>query len=95
MTELTVMPGEGGRLDSFLAEKTDLSRSAAARLCEEGAVFVGGKAQGKKYALREGEIVSFSVPEAVPTEAKPENIPLNIVFEDKDIVVIKDRKSVV
>ena len=57
MTELTVMPGEGGRLDSFLAEKTDLSRSAAARLCEEGAVFVGGKAQGKKYALREGETV--------------------------------------
>ena len=95
MTELTVMPGEGGRLDSFLAEKTDLSRSAAARLCEEGAVFVGGKAQGKKYALREGETVSFSVPEAIPTEAKPENIPLNIVFEDKDIVVINKPSGMV
>ena len=88
MTELTVMPGEGGRIDSFLAEKTELSRSAAARLCEEGAVFVDGKAQGKKYALRVGEVVSFSVPEAIPTEAKPENIPLDIVFEDDDIIVV-------
>ena len=86
MTELTVMPGEGGRLDSFLAKKTELSRSAAARLCDEGAVFVGGTAQGKKYSLREGESVSFSVPEAIPTEAKPENIPLDIVYEDKDIL---------
>ena len=95
MTELTVMPGEGGRIDSFLAEKTELSRSAAARLCEEGAVFVDGKSQGKKYALRAGEVVSFTVPEAIPTEAKPENIPLNIVFEDKDIVVINKPSGMV
>ncbi len=92
--ELTVKNG-GMRLDSFLAESTELSRSAAARLCEEGAVTVNGKAQSKKYAVCEGDLIEIKIPEAVPTEAKPENIPLDIVYEDKDIIVINKPSGMV
>ncbi len=93
--ELTVKAGESGRLDSYLSEHAELSRSAAARLCEDGAVLVNGAAQGKKYAVRAGDLISVSIPEAVPTEAKPENIPLDIVFEDKDIIVINKPSGMV
>ncbi len=93
--ELTVKAGESGRIDSYLSASTELSRSAAARLCEEGAVLVNGAAQGKKYTVREGDRISVTVPEAVPTEAKPENIPLDIIFEDKDIVVINKPSGMV
>ena len=92
--ELTVKNG-GMRLDSFLAQSTELSRSAAARLCEEGAVTVNGKAQSKKYAVCEGDLIEIEIPEAVPTEAKPENIPLDIVYEDKDIIVINKPSGMV
>ena len=92
--ELTVKNG-GMRLDSFLVQSTELSRSAAARLCEEGAVTVNGKAQNKKYAVCEGDRIEIEIPEAVPTEAKPENIPLDIVYEDKDIIVINKPSGMV
>ena len=92
--ELTVKEG-GERLDSFLAGNTELSRSAAARLCEEGSVTVNGVAQGKKYAVRAGDTIEIQIPEAVPTEAKPENIPLDIVYEDKDIIVINKPSGMV
>lgn len=92
---LTVKDGEKARLDTYLSENTELSRSAAARLCEEGAVTVNGKVQGKKYTVSPGECIELSIPEAVPTEAKPENIPLDIVFEDKDIVVINKPSGMV
>ena len=92
--ELTVKEG-GERLDSFLAGNTELSRSAAARLCEEGSVTVNGAAQGKKYAVRAGDTIEIQIPEAVPTEAKPENIPLDIVYEDKDIIVINKPSGMV
>ena len=92
--ELTVKDS-GARLDSFIAASTELSRSAAARLCEEGAVTVNGKVQNKKYAVREGDAIEIQIPEAVPTEAKPENIPLNVVYEDEDIIVINKASGMV
>ena len=92
--ELTVKDS-GARLDSFIAASTELSRSAAARLCEEGAVTVNGKVQNKKYAVREGDAIEIQIPEAVPTEAKPENIPLDVVYEDEDIIVINKPSGMV
>lgn len=92
---VTVKAGEETRLDSFLQAHTELSRSAAARLCEEGAVTVNGERQGKKYAVCAGDEIEITLPEAVPTEAKPENIPLDIVYEDKDIIVINKPSGMV
>ena len=78
----------GKRIDVFLSERACVSRSAAAKLVEEGNVLVHGKAVAKNYKLTEGDSVSVEIPEAEPSEAIPENIPLDIVYEDDDIIVV-------
>ncbi len=90
----------GERVDSFLAkrsaeEEDSLSRSAAAKLCDDGRVTVAGKAVRKNYILREGETVIVVRPEPLPDEVLPENIPLDIIFEDADIIVINKPKGMV
>ena len=92
----TVKPEDAGkRLDAYLAEITDLSRSAAAKLIESGAVTVGGKSAGKKYQIKENDEIEVVIPEAEEYEAEPENIPLDIVFEDDDIIVINKPSGMV
>ena len=78
----------GTRLDQFVATHADLTRSAAARLIEEGAVTVNGKTVAKNYKITKGNVVEVVLPEPEATEALPENIPLDIVFEDDDIIVV-------
>lgn len=85
----------GRRLDSFLALDPLLSRSAAARMIEEGAVTVNGNVQKPRYALRQGDVVVLSMPEPIPDEAQPEDIPLSVVYEDRDIIVIDKPKGMV
>lgn len=79
---------KGTRFDQFVATNTDLTRSAAARLIEEGAVTVNGKAVAKNYKVAKGDAVEIILPEPEAAEALPENIPLDIVYEDDDIIVI-------
>ena len=85
----------GKRLDAFLAEKTELSRSAAARLAESGAVTVCGIKREKKYPLKEGDVIELEIPEAEEYEAAPENIPLDVIYEDNDIIVINKPSGMV
>ena len=85
----------GKRLDAFLAENTDLSRSAAAKLIESGAVTVNGKKTEKKYLIKEGDEAEVILPEVEEYEAVPENIPLNVVYEDSDIIVINKPSGMV
>ena len=92
----TVEDGSAGkRLDAYLAEITDLSRSAAAKLIESGAVTIGGKRIEKKYQVKEGDEVELVLPEVEEYEAEPENIPLDVVFEDSDIIVINKPSGMV
>ncbi len=79
---------KGTRLDQFVALSADLTRSAAARLIEEGAVTVNGKTMAKNYKISKGDAVEITLPEPEPCEALPENIPLDIIYEDADIIVI-------
>ena len=91
-----VTPAEAGtRLDAYLATDPSLSRSAAARLIEEGAVTVNGVPQKPRYAVKAGDLVAVALPEPVPDEAQPENIPLSVVYEDSDIIVIDKPKGMV
>ena len=79
----------GARLDAFLAARLpDLTRSAAARLIEGGLVTVDGKPAGKSARLTGGETVSVTLPEAEEPEARPQDIPLEVVYEDADVSVV-------
>ena len=76
------------RLDVFVSEMSCVSRSAAAKLIDGGKVLVNGKTVAKNYKLSLGDEVSVEIPEAEPCEAQPENIPLDIIYEDDDIIVV-------
>ena len=78
----------GQRIDKYLAERADLTRSAAVRLLEEGDVLVCGASVSKNYKVRQGDEIEIRCPEPEPDSALPENIPLDVVYEDSDIIVI-------
>ena len=86
---LIVSEGEAGqRLDAYLAAATELTRSASVRLIEDGQVTVNGKIPNKKEKVKAGDAVSITLPEPEPDVAVPQNIPLDIVYEDTDILVV-------
>ena len=86
----------GMRLDAFVASQDEsISRSAAVRLCEQGDITVNGKTVKKNYAMREGDEVEVITPDPVPAEAVPQDIPLDIVYEDEDIIVINKPEGMV
>lgn len=79
----------GLRLDVCIsAVFPELTRSAAQRLIAEGAVLVDGKHQKSNYRLKAGQQIEVRVPDPVPTDNLAEDIPLNVVYEDSDIIVI-------
>ena len=79
----------GERLDVFLAREGDVTRSRAGALIREGAARVNGSVPSKAgYALREGDEVSFEVPEPAPAHVAAEDIPLEIVYQDDDLAVV-------
>jgi 23S rRNA pseudouridine1911/1915/1917 synthase len=86
---LTVTAEEAGaRLDAYLASVTELTRSAAARLMEEEQVTLNGKRANKKDKVKAGDVIIVLLPEPEPDEAIPQDIPLDIVYEDEDILVV-------
>ena len=85
----------GKRLDSFVSENTELSRSAAAKLIESGEITVFSQPVQKKYVLRSGDEVNIFIPEPNPSTVEPEDIPLNILYEDNDILVINKPSGMV
>lgn len=79
----------GERLDAFLARSLpELTRSAAQRLLEEGAVTLGGKPAKKNTKTAPGDVVEVTLPDPQPVEVVPQNIPLDIVYEDADVIVV-------
>ena len=79
----------GGRLDAVLsAEFRDLSRSRIQSLIKEGLVTLNGKSTKPRAATAVGDLVEINIPEVASAEALPEDIPLDILFEDEDIIVI-------
>lgn len=87
---------EGLRIDSALSEKyPDKSRSFFQKLIKDGMVLVNESSIKANYKLSEDDIVEFSIPKAVEPDILPENIPLDIIYEDKDIIVINKPKGMV
>ena len=92
---LTVTPEfSNTRADRFLSESLpDLSRSRIQQLISDGSITVNGKAVKSSRKLAEGESVEVRIPEAAGTEILPENIPLDILYEDEDILVVNKPKG--
>lgn len=78
----------GERTDVFVAANFGISRSHAKILCDDGNVFIDGAAVKGKRILRRGERVECFIPAAAQLDAEPENLPLDIVYQDNDIAVI-------
>ena len=88
------VPGE--RLDAFLARCAEnLSRSAAQKLIEEGAVTRNGKKGKKNDKLNVGDAIEYEIPEAKPVDIQPTEMKLDIVYEDDDLLVINKPKGLV
>ncbi|MDR1066016.1 MAG: RluA family pseudouridine synthase [Clostridiales bacterium] len=84
------------RLDVFLSsEKGAFSRNAVQKFVEKGLVFVNGKPAKSNYRLKEGDVVEFSPPPPVELDAKPQDIPLEIVYEDDALIVVDKPKGLV
>lgn len=94
--EYTVTEQHAGvRLDVLLSELSGVSRTQAARLIASGASLVNGRAADKKTLLSFGDVISFSMPEPEPSEVLPENIPLDVVYEDGDVLVVNKPSGMV
>ena len=86
----------GRRLDQFLADGVEeLTRSAAQRLAEEQRVLLDGRPMKKNYKITGGETLEVSLPDPEPIDAVPQDIPLDIVYEDGDVLVINKPKGMV
>ena len=83
------------RVDVFLAAHTELTRSAIKRIAEENMVWVNGVNPKSGTRLKIGDVVEIEIPDPLPIEAKAEDIPINIVYEDDDLAVINKPQGMV
>ncbi|MDD2901797.1 MAG: RluA family pseudouridine synthase [Syntrophales bacterium] len=86
---LNVEPAAAGsRLDHLLARQLDFSRARLQRWLKAGLVLVNGQARPPSYKVRSGDAISVAVPEPAPSHLLPESLPLKIVYEDRDLLVV-------
>ena len=89
MTVTVLVESDGQRADQVLAQSLNsLTRSAAQKLLEEGRVTLSGKALRKRDRLHTGDALTVVIPDPVSVEAKPQDIPLDVVYEDEDVIVV-------
>ena len=85
----------GARLDKALADLTPLSRAVANEQIKEGKVLVNGTVKKAKYTVKEGDIIQYEVPEVEEVSYEAEDLPLDIVYEDRDVVVVNKPQGMV
>ena len=86
----------GQRIDKYISGNTEnLTRSAIQNLIEKSKITVNGKSVFKNYKLRDGDNIEIEIPEPENLDVKPENIPLDIVYEDNDLLVVNKPKGMV
>jgi len=90
-----ISDAEGVRLDKFLADKTDKTRSFIQKAIDDGCVMINGKTALGKTKVKLNDEIDFEEPEATTAEIKPQDIPLEIVYEDDDLIIINKPKGMV
>lgn len=94
--EKIVVDNENMRLDTYIASKcNNLSRNTIQRLIENGNILVNGKIKKVSYKIQMGDNIEITIPEAQELDIKPEKIPLDVVYEDRDIIVVNKPKGLV
>lgn len=84
------------RLDKFVSERVDaLTRNAVINLIQKGEITVNGDTVSKSYKLKKNDVVEVNIPEPENMTAEPENIPLDIIYEDSDLLVVNKPKGMV
>lgn len=84
------------RIDKFISyEIEDISRNTIQKLIESGNIIVNDKNISKNYRIRLNDVINVTIPEAQPISIKPENIPLDILYEDKELIVINKPQGMV
>lgn len=92
----TVVEMQNGRLDKACSEIfSDYSRSQIKQLLDGGNITVNGKTEKAKYKVKSGDVIRLEEPETKTLELRPENIPLDIVYEDDDVIVINKPQGMV
>lgn len=98
MTKLKITAGPESwqeRLDSFISSECGVTRSSAQKLIKNGAILVNSKPEKPGYRIRPGDIINITIPDDKATSLIPEDIPLNIVFEDEHIIVVNKPSDMV
>lgn len=90
-----IVDESGKRIDKYISEKTDLTRSRVQKLIDDGMVTINGNPAKSSAKVNEGEVLSVEIPELKPLEIVPEEIPLNILYDDDDVIVIDKPKGMV
>lgn len=95
--DFTVEKNESGiRIDRYLAEKeSGFSRSFIQKLLKEGQVTVGGRPAKSNYKIRENDCIRLEVPDSSEPDIVPEDIPLDILYEDEDVLIVNKPKGMV
>ena len=94
--ENIIVEEENIRLDSYIARKyKDLSRTMIQKLIENGEILVNGQKKKMSYKVNINDEISINIPEPEKTDLKPQDIPLDIVYEDNDIIVVNKPKGMV
>lgn len=90
-----ISDNKGKRIDAYISEKEEITRTTAQRLIEAGNILVNGKKQKSSYKVSIGDIITIEEVEAKLIELKAQDIPIEIIYEDNDIIVVNKPKGMV
>ena len=86
--EKIIVDINGERIDKFISDKLNISRSRVQKLIEDGNITIDGKIAKSANKVESGQVIMVEIPELIPLEVKAEEIPLDILYEDDDVIVV-------
>ena len=92
---IEVLENEKVRIDNYLSDKLDISRSKVQKLIKDGNVLVNGQSVNVSYKVKIGDVIEYSLDLNEDTDITPEDIPIDIVYEDADLLVINKASGMV
>lgn len=93
--ELKVQNEENNRIDKYISENTEMTRSTVQRMIENEKILVNGKTIKVSYKVQYGDLIEITPEEIKDSSLEAEDIPLDIIYEDKDILVVNKQKGLV